>query len=99
MTITPTFRSSYNLSGNVRNKSEAYRLEGITFKVTLRDCQGPDKAKCVNIGEATAYVPVTLPPQEARDFVGSLYFGNEQIKPKGTFAWDYEIVAITGKRP
>lgn len=99
VTVTPTFRSSYNLSGNVRNKSEEYRLEGITFKVTLRDCQGPDKAKCVSIGEATTYVPVTLPPQEARDFVGSLYFGNEQIKPKGTFAWDYEIVAITGKRP
>ena len=53
----------------------------------------------MSIAEATTYVPVGLPPQAARDFVGSLYFGNEQIKPKGTFAWDYEIVAITGKRP
>jgi hypothetical protein len=99
VTITPTFRASYNLSGSVRNNSEQYRLEGLTFKVTLRDCATDDKAKCVNISEATTYVPVNLPPQEARDFVGALYFGNEAIKPKGTFAWDFELVAIKGKRP
>lgn len=99
VTITPTFRSSYNLSGSVRNNSEQYRLEGISFKVTLRDCEKPDKAKCVSIAEATSYVPLNLPPQETRDFIGSLYFESEQMKPKGTLAWDYEIVAITGKRP
>jgi hypothetical protein len=96
--ITPTFRSSYNLSGSVRNKSEQYRLEGITFKVTLRDCQSPDKSKCVSISEATSYVPLNLAPQEAREFIGSLYFGSDETKPKGTLEWDYEIVAITGKR-
>jgi hypothetical protein len=98
VTITPTFRSSYNLSGSVRNNSEQYRLEGITFKVTLRDCPSPDKAKCVSLAEATSYVPLDLAPQEARDFIGALYFETEQMKPKGTFDWDYEIVAITGKR-
>ena len=97
--ITPTFRSSYNLSGTVRNNSEQYRLEGISFKVTLRDCPGSDKSKCASLAEATTYVPLGLPPQQAQDFIGSLYFGNEQVKPKGTLDWDYEIVAITGKRP
>jgi hypothetical protein len=99
VTITPTFRGSYNLSGSVRNNSDEYRLEGVTFKVTLRDCPTDDKAKCASIGEATTYVPMNLSPKEARDFVGALYFGNDRIKPKGTFAWDFEVVAITGKRP
>jgi hypothetical protein len=99
VTITPTFRSSYNLSGSIRNGSEQYQVEGLDFKVTLRDCPGADKANCTSIGEANTYVPVSVPPQQARQFVGSLYFGNEQMKLKGTLAWDYEIVAITGKRP
>jgi hypothetical protein len=99
VTITPTFRASYNLAGRVTNKSDQYELEGISFRVTLRDCQSAAKSKCVSLGEATTYVPVGLPPGEAQDFIGSLYFGNEQIKPKGVFAWDYEIVSVTGKRP
>jgi hypothetical protein len=98
VTVTPTFRSSYNLSGKVRNKSATYRLDGITFKVTLRDCPGKDRSSCVDIGDATTYVPLTLPAQETRDFTGSLYFGGEQAKPKGTIAWDYEIVSVTARR-
>jgi hypothetical protein len=96
--VTPTFRSSFNLSGRVRNKSETYRLDGITFKVTLRDCAGKEPSSCVDIGDATTYVPLTLPAQEARDFTGSLYFGGDQVKPKGALAWDYEIVSITARR-
>ena len=99
VTITPTFRSSYNLSGTVRNNSEEYLLEGISFKVTLRDCPAKDRSKCANIAEATTYVPLGVAPQQAQDFIGSLYFGNDQVKPKGTLDWDYEIIAITGKRP
>jgi hypothetical protein len=99
VTVTPTFRSSYNLSGSVKNNSDQYELEGISFKVTLRDCPSAAKTSCVSLGDATTYVPVGLQPGESQDFIGSLYFGNEQIKAKGVFAWDYEILAVTGKRP
>lgn len=97
--IKLTFDSSYDISGRITNKSETYRLDGISFKVTLRDCQKKDKeSRCVSMGEATTHVPITVPAQQARDFTGALYFGGEQMKPKGTLAWDYEITAIAAKR-
>lgn len=97
VSLRATFGSSYDLRGRIRNNSETYRLDGISFKVVLRDCQGTDNSRCVSIGEATTHVPISLPPQQAREFTGSLYFG-KPIKTKGTFSWNYEVIAITAKR-
>ena len=96
--LKPTFRSSYDVTGRIRNNSDAYRVDGISLAVTLRDCQGKDKSGCVVIGKATSNAPVTVPPQQARDFIASFYFGGDQIAPKGTLDWSYEITAITAKR-
>jgi len=96
--VRPTFGSSYDLSGRVNNNSESYRLDGLEFKVTMRDCEDKDKSSCVIIGGATAYVSLTVPPREARDFTGSLYFGSNQKKAKGLLAWDHEIMAVMAKR-
>ena len=95
--VKPTFRSSYDITGRVTNRSETYRLDGISFRVTMRDCRGADKSSCVSIAEATTSVPVTVPPQQARDFTGSLYF-DRSVKAKGTLAWDYEIIGLAAKR-
>jgi hypothetical protein len=97
VSLRATFGSSYDLRGRIRNNSETYRLDGISFKVVLRDCQGADNSACVTIAEATTHVPISLPPQQAREFTGSLYFG-KQIKTKGTLSWNYEVIAITAKR-
>ena len=69
----------------------------IEFKVTMRDCQGKAKTSCVIIGEATASVALTVPPQKARDFTRSPYFGSNQ-KAKGLLALDHGITAIMAKR-
>ena len=92
-----TFGASYELSGKVKNNSETDVLDGIEFKVTMRDCRSKDKSSCVTIGEAMSYVSVAVPPKEARDFLASLYFGSTP-KVKGTLAWDYEITALTAKQ-
>ena len=74
------------------------RLDGISVRVTLRDCQGRDRTSCRVIGEAATAVPVTVPPEQARDFVASLYFGGDPIRVKGGLVWDYEITSLTAKR-
>jgi len=94
----PTYRSSYDASGTIRNNSETYTLDGIRLEVTMRDCRGKDKSTCVVIGKAATYAAVTVPPHEVRDFTASLYFGSDRVKPKGTLAWDYEITPVTAKR-
>lgn len=96
--VKPTYRSSYDISGRVKNNSETRQLDGIEFKVTMRDCQGKDKSSCVVVGEATTYVSLTVPPQAARDFTGSVYFGSNQKKVRGTVVWDHEIISIASKR-
>ena len=98
VTVTPTLDSSYNLSGRITNRSERYRLDGIRFRVGMRDCQGKDDSRCVGIAEASTYVPVTVPPQQARDFTGSLYFASEPTKLKGTLSWHYEIIEVSARR-
>jgi hypothetical protein len=96
--ITPTLDSSYNLTGRITNQSETYRIDGVSFRVTMRDCQGKDKTTCVSVAEASTHVPITVPSQQAREFTGSLYFGSVRTKVKGTLSWDYEIIAISAKR-
>ena len=96
--VRRTFDASYELTGRIRNNSETYRIDGIGFTVKMRDCPGTDAAQCVVTGVATANVTVTVPPREARDFTGALYYGKGHKPPKGTLAWDYEITAITAQR-
>src|SRR5688572_6134687 len=97
VSLNQTLDGSYDLTGRIRNNS-SYRLDGISVKVTLRDCEGKDRTNCRIIGEAATAVPVRVPTEQARDFVASLYFGGNQIRVKGTLVWDYEIISTIAKR-
>jgi hypothetical protein len=99
ITYRQTFRSSYEMSGRVTNNSETFAVDGIRFAVTLQDCKGNDKAMCAVVGRTTASTSVRVAPQQARDFTASMYFGGDEIKPKGKLAWEYEIIAVVAKRP
>ncbi len=93
-----TFDASYELTGRITNKSETYRIDGVSFTVKMRGCAPADPSNCVDAGEAIAHVAVAVPPLETRGFIGTLYFGKGHKEPKGTLAWDYEISAIMAKR-
>lgn len=100
VTFVHTFRSSYDLRGRLTNKSQTYAIDRVGFAVTLQDCRGNDNAAaCTDIGRTTAYASVRVLPEETRDFTASMYFGSEDIKPKGRLVWHYEIASIAAKRP
>ena len=99
VTFSQTFRSSYDLRGKVTNKSETYSVHGIDFTVTLKDCRGAPKPECVEIGRTTASASVYVPPKETQEFTASMYFGSEDIKPRGKLEWEYEIVSVMAKKP
>lgn len=96
--VTRTFDASYELTGEIKNKSDTYRVDGISLKVKMRDCSPKDASQCVVAGEAAAHAPVTVPPQQTRAFTATLYFGKSHRQPKGTIVWDYEIETIMAKR-
>ena len=96
--VRRTFDASYELTGRIKNNSKTYRIDGVNFTVRMRDCPGTESSNCVVTGETTTYVAVIVPPQEAGDFIGTLYYGRTHKQPKGRHAWDYEITEITAKR-
>jgi len=98
ISLRPTFDASYELTGRIKNNSETYRIDGVHFNVAVSDCRANDISTCVVAGEAATHVVVTVPPQQARNFTGTLYFGRSHRRPKDTLAWNYEITAIVAKR-
>src|SRR5688572_19327049 len=96
--VKPTFRSSYDVSGQIKNNSEVYRLDGVSLDITLRDCQTNVKTNCVVLGQATAHTSIAVAPKQTRDFITSIFLSNDRLIPKGTLVWDYEVAAITAKR-
>lgn len=96
--VRRTFDSTYELTGRITNKSDDYRVDAISFIVTIRDCTAPQKMNCVTTGQKAVNVSVSVPPQQTRDFTGTLYFGKGHRPPKGTLAWDYKVTSITAQR-
>jgi hypothetical protein len=96
--LTPTFRSSFDFTAKLTNRSPKYRLDGLEIAVTLRDCAGKDKASCKVIGRASATTAVTVPPGASTDLVAALTFGGDRPKAAGRFEWDYEVVATIARR-
>ena len=93
--VRHTFDASYELTGRLKNGSSTYQIHGITLKVKLRDCRAGETSQC----EAEARAAVVVPPGESRDFTATMYFGKGHRRPKGTLAWDHEIVSVIAKRP
>jgi hypothetical protein len=84
-----------NLTATVRNSS-AYDIDGIGFSVRLYDCAGlPRKgfSNCDVIGEAYSFGEAIIPAQQTREVSARFQFPNTP-KPKGKFAWSYEVRGI-----
>lgn len=96
--LHPTFRSSYDLTGTVKNNSANYRLDGFEVTVTLRDCAGADASRCTTIGQASAFAAIIVPPQDTREFIAALHFGGDRPQAKGRLDWGYEVTAVTARR-
>lgn len=96
--VRRTFDSTYEITGRIKNLSETYRIDGISFNVTVSDCAGKGESACTVLGRATTHVTLTVPPLESRNFTGVLYYGDTHRPAKGRLAWKYEIEAITARR-
>ena len=94
VTVRRTFDASYEVAGRIVNRSKRLRVDGISIEVKLRDCLREGAADCTEIGDATAHVSVTVAPEDARPFVGTLYYGKGAAQPKGTLGWTYKLVGV-----
>lgn len=90
----------FELSGRIENKSDAL-LRSVTVLVTRRDCyQGAlDPSGCVVLWQDKQWVPLSVPPEQTRDFSTSVWMHGEAPRARGTLKDSFEIVAASGEIP
>ncbi len=86
-----SYADNWRYSGRISNSSQK-TLTDIEIKIVLYDCPDvhTETDNCLIIGDVVEFVPVTVPPYQARDFVDNADFRN--ANPKGTRVWEYELV-------
>lgn len=89
----------FELRGRVTNSSRDLRLRSITLRVTRRDCYegAVDPSGCVVLWQDRNWVALVVPPQEARDFVTSVWMHGAAGRPRGTAQDSFELIAAAGE--
>jgi hypothetical protein len=88
----------FELSGQVVNKSDAL-LRTVTVLVTRRDCyEGAlDPSGCVVLWQDRHWLPLSVPPEQTREFSASVWMHGAAPRPRGTLKDSFEIVAASGE--
>jgi hypothetical protein len=88
----------YELSGRIENKS-ATLLRSVTVLVTRRDCfEGAlDPTGCVVLWQDRHWVPLSVPPEQTRDFSISVWMRGAAPRARGALKDSFEVVAASGE--
>ena len=88
----------FELSGRIENKSAAL-LKSVTLLVTRRDCfEGAlDPNGCVIVWQDRHWLPLSIPPSQARDFSTSVWMRGAAPRGRGTLKDSFEVVAASGE--
>lgn len=91
-------KSSYKISGRVKNNSPKFTLTQLDFIVTLQDCAGASTSQnCITIGESNQSLYITIPPGQARDFDEFVNPSGGALNPKGRLRWQFSISQTKGE--
>jgi len=95
MGMGPSYGSTYQLSGRIRNHSAEYTVTGLVLEITLQDC--PSSPSCDTIGQTTQRIySLSVPPGQVRGIAATVYFSN--VPPlRGKYAWSYRIAEIEAR--
>lgn len=84
------------LTGRLHNHSAQTTLDGVTFKLQMRDCR--DKDDCRQLPDRREDFAVNVPPGASTPFENKLYFEADMI-PKGQIKLAAHILSLRGHRP
>lgn len=89
----------FKLSGRVTNNSAHMRLKSFMLDITRHDCyEGAlDPSGCVVRWHSRQWVEVGVPPQEARDFVTSIWERGDVTRVQGKARDEFKIIAASGE--
>jgi hypothetical protein len=89
----------FKLSGRVSNASAQMRLKSFMIDITRHDCyEGAlDPSGCVVRWQSRQWVEVGVPPQEARDFVTSIWERGDVTRVVGKSRDAFKVIAASGE--
>ncbi len=92
--IVSAYGDSWDYSGRITNSSDK-SVTDVHIRITLHDCPAQSMQindDCATIGERVDFVPINVPPRQARDFSDTVSFRN--AKPKGAALWDFQLTGV-----
>lgn len=89
----------FELRGRIVNRSKELQLKSVTIRVTRRDCHegALDPSGCALIWEDRHWMPLTIPPQEQREFSSSIWMRGSAPRPRGEIRDSFELVGAMGE--
>ena len=91
-----TDSSAVTLTGRVRNNDPRFTLDYVEFRLRVQECPTPDR--CDTVGDTITKVFVNVPPQQAREVAGNVYFSGIG-RPRMKRTWTYDVVSTSGHSP
>lgn len=85
-------RRGRQITGRVRNHSQAYTLRELQVRISMEDCAG---SHCEVINQTDITLKPNVPPGQARDFREPLYFSSP-LAPRGKLELHYAVVSTRG---
>lgn len=89
----------FRLAGRVTNTSAQMRLKSFMLDITRHDCyEGAlDPSGCIVRWHSRQWVEVGVPPQEARDFVTSIWERGDVTRVQGKARDEFKVIAASGE--
>jgi hypothetical protein len=82
---------SYQLTGRIKNLSNAFNIDSIQLRIVLNDCVAA--SDCSTVGDRTEDISVSVPPRQTRGIDQTISFS--AVPPfRGAFVWNYSIAEI-----
>jgi len=85
-------RRGRQITGRVRNHSQAYTLRELQVRISMEDCAD---SHCEVINQTDITLKPNVPPGQARDFREPLYFSSP-LAPRGKLELHYAVVSTRG---
>jgi hypothetical protein len=90
----------FELRGRIANESHEAHLRSVTIHIVRRDCYEAalDPSGCAVLWQDRHWTPISIPPQESREFAVSIWVRGSAPRARGEVRDSFEIVAATGEQ-
>ena len=96
--FSPGYAGSYNMSGQLINRSIKSGIAEIGLSVTMMVCgkkNADDQLDCSEIAQVRTRINIEIPPGQAENFSINLTFPNQQFQ--GEPEWVYTVNGVVGR--